>query len=165
MCTPNDVVVTHIAASSITFQLHVADGQLATQVAADIQANFQGDSFVASLVANGVTDASSLQNMVFGSISVEAEPESGVPQVDAQVEAAKPVPLRTIPLCKLSGVMLMVVLAMVALSVLVVRNRSQSMHVELVIIPAEEPNEAPVVDVEKAEYAKVAVDETSKDQA
>merc|ERR1712159_640801 len=172
LCAPDDVPVTSLASTSITFQIHLANGQLASQVAANIQAHVEGGHFAASLMANGITDAAALEKTMFGEVNVDPEPEIDEPEIDpAPVADEHPAGalklLRGARLC----VVLMPVLGLAALVMLAMRSfRQQSTHVQLAEAPSEE---AVVVDVATPEYAKVAedetakveLDETSKDQA
>jgi len=163
MCSPNDVLVTHLATSSITFQLHVADGQLAGGVAANIQEHVKGGHFGASLVANGLTDVAAIEKMVFG--EVNAQDESPAPSASTTSETSIEDKImgvkKTNMIPVLVGCGLFWALIVVICGAKHFLKGGQSGGGDTSSSQAQVLQEV-TVDVATPEYAKVAADETAK---
>jgi hypothetical protein len=83
-CSPNDIVLTSMGGLDLSFEMHVANGQVATQAIANIQAQLEdGTALRAAMLAAGVTDTSSLPSIFFEDVQV-GDPPAATTQPEAQ---------------------------------------------------------------------------------
>jgi len=171
-CGPSDVLITHIGTSDISFQLHVADGHLATQVAARIQGQVDGGAFAAALAANGVTDVATLEKLVFGDVEVEPSPVAEPSSTTEEETPEEAKPWYRHRLCVVRGGTIFLVVALLLVAILLAVRRARTDHV-IVLAECPAKPEAVVISVDAQKYAKVesgdfadctVVDETSKNQ-